>query len=125
MSTYISIAVSMYSSMDMAWEPWDTSAMWHAELNGFKSDARVAAEIFPKWKKQAREEVDREGTTQSALANRHWAPCSVELEFAQWLHHESSLTVRVPEDGDSRPWHGVRRSRLSPHDAARARHTPH
>lgn len=41
--------------------------MWHDQLG---SNARAAQRIFAEWKKKARSEVDREGTTAKSLANR-------------------------------------------------------
>jgi hypothetical protein len=41
--------------------------MWHDQLG---SNARAAQRIFTEWKKKARSEVDQEGTTVHALANR-------------------------------------------------------
>lgn len=44
---------------------------WHAQLKAKAgSNRKAAARLFPEWKKKARKEVDREKTTEQALANK-------------------------------------------------------
>lgn len=57
--------------MEMLVDRGDDPVMWHERLKkAFRSDRKAAARLFPIWKKLAREEVDRERSTQQALANR-------------------------------------------------------
>lgn len=47
------------------------SSMWHVELKRrYGSNRKAAANLFPRWRKRAKAEVERDGTTEVALANR-------------------------------------------------------
>jgi len=65
------IECTMHASMDMHRRLWEASGMWHSRLKEkVGSNRKAAARLFPEWKRKARKEVDREKTTEQALANK-------------------------------------------------------